>query len=405
MIALPLLVAAVAGAAPSRQTDAAPADRSEAAVSIVRALLQVRYRQTAVAVVPRLTELVQDQFPAAVAADTLRTIRDTRRVGDGLSLRRAWLELEAKPLEYLHGELRVDFARLFSQESGDHHVTDDHHQVLEAFVGELTPRLELTLSVGLFEVPFSLFELLHDPEFELAEKGPSHELLEHLRFTGSEVGAMARFVPLAREEWLELYAGVFDGGATDAQTFRGPGLVAGRILGQPVPALRLGAGLVWRPEALDAWFEDYRFRYQASDEGAAYGVDATFSVGDFSLRAEWLAGDRTDNDVEFPFLVRRGEARRFMAFWGMARFRIPLGGMALTPALRGELLDTDREHGDVGGIVHLSAGLNLDLSERWRLMWDLSQHYVQPGTRNWEFDIVRYDTDATSGTLQLQLDL
>ena len=75
------------------------------------------------------------------------------------------------------------------------------------------------------------------------------------------------------------------------------------------------------------------------------------------------------------------------------------------PAARIEYLDTDREHGNVGGILHVSAALNVDLSTHVRLLGDVSRHFVQYGTRNWNFDLLRYDTDATTGTLQVQLKL
>jgi hypothetical protein len=38
-----------------------------------------------------------------------------------------------------------------------------------------------------------------------------------------------------------------------------------------------------------------------------------------------------------------------------------------------------------------------------RILADFSRHFVQIGSRNWEFNVVRYDTDATIGVLQLQL--
>jgi hypothetical protein len=86
-----------------------------------------------------------------------------------------------------------------------------------------------------------------------------------------------------------------------------------------------------------------------------------------------------------------------MSVWGVAAFRLPLGGHELTPAVRGEYLDTDRERADVGGILHLSGALNLDSSDRVRLLADATRHFVQFGTRNWLFDLVRYDTAYFSG--------
>lgn len=308
-------------------------------------------------------------------------------------------------MERLRGEIRLDLAALLHEEHGHgHHGGGSEHHMLEVFFAEAQPIDALTLQLGLVEVPFSLFELVNDPELELAEKGPTHEILEHLGFAGSDAGAFVGFTPLKDEAHLALEAGFVGGFADGAQNYTGPGVFAARILTGPIDVLRLGAGAVWRPYAADDWFEEYRFRYQTYDRGAAYGLDGTLTLGNFVLRLEWLTGDRTDNDVATPLLIRRGDARTFMGAWGMTALRVPLGSdMALTPALRAEWLDVDREHDDAGGIIHLSAAVSLDFWERWRLLWDLSQHYVQPGTRNWEFGIVRYDTDITTGVVQLQL--
>jgi hypothetical protein len=172
-----------------------------------------------------------------------------------------------------------------------------------------------------------------------------------------------------------------------------------------LPWLVLGTGISWRPRPLDAGFEDYRFRYRAYDAGFAASADAALFLGDFVVRAEGLFGDRTDNDVEFPLLLRRGEARGFFATWASASVGLPYYDVEWTPALRGEFLDIDRDDPDVGAILELSASLRLGFSEHLSLLGEVSQHYVQPGTRNWEFSIVRYDTDATIGTLQFQAKL
>jgi hypothetical protein len=306
----------------------------------------------------------------------------------------------------LSGEIRLDLATLLHDEPPHAHPggAGPHHMV-EVFCAELQAFQRLTLRLGLTEIPFSLFELVHDPGLELAEKGPAHELLEHLGFAGSDVGMIAGIAPFREKSWLDLQAGFVGGLAAGAQRYTGPGLLVARALTEPVAAIRLGAGIAWRPRPVDDWLEEQRFRYQIYDRGVAYGVDGTVSLGNLQVRLEWLAGDRSDNDVDTPRLLRRGDARSFQSAWGMAAYRLPLGDMALIPAIRGEWLDTDREHDDAGGIIHLSAALSLDFAQRWRLLWELSQHYVQPGTRNWEFGILRYDTDATTGVVQVQVAL
>jgi hypothetical protein len=400
---LPFLLAQAIGAAPTPTQPPAPPPL----VEVKRALVQLRYQRSAVSVLPGLETIIGNQYPSpSVAADATRTVRDTAAAEDGLSVRRAWLELEAHPTKPLRAEIRVDFASLLREEQAEeHHGGVGPHHMVEHFFAEARPLDQLTLELGLIDIPFSLFELVDDPDLELAEKGPTHQFLEHLGFAGHDGGALVGIAPFRNRSAFELTTGFTGGFATGAQDYAGPGLFSARVLSQPVRALRLGAGAEWRPRAVDAWFEEYRFRYQALDRGAAYELDGMLSLGDFTLRLEWSTGDRTDNDVATPRLIRRSDARTFMAAWGMGAMRIPLGSVTLTPALRGEWLDIDREHDDAGGILCMSAAVSLDFWERWRVLWDLSQRYVQPGTRNWEFGIIRYDTDATIGVVQVQLTL
>ncbi len=364
-------------------------------IRVSRALVQARLEQTSEQTSPGLERLVRNNYPSpSLQADTLRTIRDTARARDGMQLRRAWLEVEANPLPDLHGELRLDLARLFRD--------DRALAVFEVGFAQYSFTKGLALAAGLFELPFSLFELVHDPEFELAEKGPAHELLEHLGYAGSDVGVMLTVRPVPQ---LTLLTAATSAGAVGAQTSASPGLFVGRVVFEPWAGFRVGAGVSSRPTTVQTWFEEYRFRYQAADSGTAYAADATLTSGRLTLRTEFMAGRRTDNDVVTPLLLRRGAARNFAAGWVMASFRQQVGRTFVTPAFRAEYLDADREHSQTGGILYFSAGINFDFSERFRVLWDLSQHYVQPGTLNWNFDIIRFDTDYLTGALQLQVKL
>jgi hypothetical protein len=359
-------------------------------------LVQMRYQQTAVTVYPGLEALVMQQYPdPAVSADTLRLVRDTARERDGLRPRRILLDSGGELDGGLSWQVRLDFARL---------IYEDAREVVRWAFGEVGTLGPLALTLGIFDIPFSLFETMDEAEIELAERGPTHELLHHLRFAERDLGALVTLSPLRERRWVQLVAGVLDGGATGAQSYRGPGLVAGRLTSRPSDHLQIGAGVVWRPRPLTAWWEELRFYYTEYDQGLAYGVDVTLWLRRLVVRAEWLAGDRTDNDVAVPVKQRRGDARTFMSGWAMALVRFHVGGVLVTPAGRAELLDTDREH-PTGAILHVSAALNVDVSDRVRVLADLSRHYVQIGTRNWEFDRVRYDTDATIGVLQVQLRL
>jgi hypothetical protein len=89
----------------------------------------------------------------------------------------------------------------------------------------------------------------------------------------------------------------------------------------------------------------------------------------------------------------------------MAALRIPVGSKMVIPAVRAEWLDTDLEHPSVGEILELTGAAGVELTERLRLLLDVTRHYVQFGTRNWRYDIARYDADLLTGTVQLQLQM
>jgi hypothetical protein len=363
-------------------------------------LTQLRYQATSVSIAPGLRGLVTSMYPnPTIAADSLRTIEDTARERDGLRVRRAFLRFDVEATDDLRGEALLDFARLLYPD--DPYATGPT-QMVRVAAAELRPIEPLTIEAGITEVPFSILEEFHDTGLEVAEEGPTHELLHRLRFAGSDIGLVLRAEPFTDKRLLDVRAAVFDAGATGAQSSRVPGLFALRATSRPLEWLHVGAGVAWRPHTVDAWWEELRFRYQDFDSGAAVSGDVSLSFEKLVVRAEWLAGRRTDNDVAVPLKQRRGDARSFMSTWGMAALRLPLWGIVIMPAARIEYLDTDREHGDLGGILHVSGALNVDLSDHVRLLGDVSRHFVQYGTRNWNFDLLRYDTDATTGTVQVQ---
>ena len=369
----------------------------------VSMMFQLRYQQTDVTVVPGLAALVNEQFTTpSVAADTIRAIRDTARAQDGVRIHRAFLRLATNPIPRLHGETLLDFARLYSDEE------EDKGQMVRMAFADYTPVDRLSLRLGVMDIPFSLFELFdafNEAKLELSEMGPTHELLHHLGFAGRDIGAIVEVVPLPQRRSLHLQGGIMNGGASGGQRYRGPGNFSMRALSQPIDHVQFGAGVVYRPAAIDTMWEEIRFRYQESEPGVALGTDIIVTLAPLVFRAEWLYGDRTDVDVAVPLKQRRGDARTFMSVWGMAAARLPIGSVHLIPAARLEWLDVDRENPNVGGIIHASAAVTLELSQRLRLLADVSRHFAQYGTRNWAYDRVRYDTDYTSGTLQFQLRL
>jgi hypothetical protein len=360
--------------------------------------VRVRYRESFVWVAPRTRKIVAVEYPQASAANAaMRAIRDTAREHDGFEMARADVSVTARPSAYLRGELRLDFARLLSSEE----VSD----TVREFYGEWAPVRHVSLVAGVFAAPFSLHELFESHGFELTPESPSHEFLEHLRYYGRDVGVMVRVAPFERADTLRLDVAALDGGATGAQDYRGPGLLNARLSTELLEQLHLEIGASVRPRPLQAWWEEFRYRYQAYDSGTALDANAAFSFSHFTVRAEWMAGQRTDNDVQVPLAFRRGNARSFQALWGMFAAHFPIRRLTLAPAASAEWIDMDAEHPNEGQLLHLSAGFSVEFPGRVRALCELTRHLVEPGTKNFSFDIVRYDTDTTSGTLQLQMEL
>lgn len=360
--------------------------------------VRVRYQESFVWVAPRTRAIVARDYPQPSAAEAaINAIRDTVREHDGFAMSRADLSLAARPNPHLRGEVRLDFARLLSSEE----VSD----TVREFYAEWTPARPVALVAGVFAAPFSLHELFESHAFELSPESPSHEFLEHMRYYGRDVGVMLRLAPFARADALRLDLAALDGGATGAQDYRGPGLLNARLTGEPLEHLRLEAAASVRPRPIQAWWEEFRYRYRAYDSGTTLEANAAFSFSHFTARVEWMAGQRSDNDVQVPLAFRRGNARSFQAIWGMVAARFPVRRLTLVPAFSGEWIDMDAEHPNAGQLLHLSAGFSVEFPGKVRALCELARHLVEPGTKNFSFDIVRYDTDRTTGTLQLQMEL
>jgi hypothetical protein len=197
---------------------------------------------------------------------------------------------------------------------------------------------------------------------------------------------------------------VFQGDATGAQASPAPGLLAARLQSRVWAPLRLGAGVSWRPRGVITWWDYYRFHVDNLGPGVAVGGDARLRLGRFEVRAEVVGGDRTDVDLPDFGRARRGDARTFLSVWGITTFQIPVRTMVLLPALRAEWLDTDREH-PTGRIFTLGGALTFIPAPALRLLLDVSHHAVEPGTRDWEFLLVRYLPSFTRTTLQAQVRL
>jgi hypothetical protein len=196
--------------------------------------------------------------------------------------------------------------------------------------------------------------------------------------------------------------GVFQGDNSGPQSYRGPGIMAGRIIFRPSKHFRLGVDGVWRPRAVGEW--DTGAYLQKYDGGRAASADVTVAFKKFELRAEAMLGDRTDLGPSAGLIIhRRPSNSTFAAAWLLAVRRFVLNdNFTLMPAARAEWLDEERE-APVGRSVYLTGGLNLDYQNRVRLLLDVSHLWIDPGTQDRSLATIQFRSNNTLAILQLQL--
>lgn len=358
----------------------------------LRMLLQTRYRSTVPTLDPEVERLVEEQYGTGeFARRMLDSMVDETRREDGLRLNRAFLRFVSQPTAEFSGKVIVDLADL--AEGGL------RRSVKQAY-GEVTPSKRVALRAGLFKVPFSLLELLPAANYELADIGPTDELVRDLGYAGRDVGVMLEVSPLKRRRWLRLEAGVFQGDAVGAQLTRGPGMLAGRISSRPVKQVRLGVNTAVRPRDVREVSSPDHVEFE---RGAAYGADVAFAHKRFELRTEWLTGDRTDYNRRVPAATMRPvTSSQFQALWTVAAYKVRLTReISWTPAVRLEWLDEDRAL-PVGEMTWISTGMTWSYAQRLRLLFDLTFVDVQGGTPRRDQAPVTYMTDSTVGVVQLQ---
>jgi hypothetical protein len=292
---------------------------------------------------------------------------------DGFALNRAFLRGVVHPYKWLSAKLLVDFAEF---------AYSNPQQALKLAYGEIKPVKRLELTFGLFKRTYSLLELLPIAEYELADTGPTDNLIKDTQFGGRDAGLMVRGNPLPKRRWLHIYLGAFGGAGEGAEGIpgttgnvnTGPDLAApsllltARLMSRPLKHLSLGADGAWRPNGTPAVSLPPQSQVTS---GKATSADATYSNEFLELRGEWLWGDRTD-------ISYRGDARTFMAAWGIFAVRFPVAHVLAMPTVRFEWLDADRQQS--GGQRYLVSGaLNLDFTAHVRLLLDLSRDQLSSG--------------------------
>jgi hypothetical protein len=289
-------------------------------------------------------------------------------------LKRFFLRIGADPVEELGFRAIIDFAQLAHGDGAD--------AIKQAYASLRPLPKHLEVYAGVFKLPFSTMELDPIARYELANLGPSDDLIKDLRFAGRDTGAEVMLAPFSKAKLLRVYVGAFRGHAHDEHA--SPiGAIGGRIESKPVKGLRLGVDSVVQPWSLtyprpfDTSSKDVlpmpddplfpRAQHWAS--GAAYSADITFDRWHLMLRAEGMLGTRVDVDTRYG-------ARSFWAAWGLAAYRIRIGAFELRPALRAEWLDADREH-PVGLRRTLGAALTCAFTNQVALLVDATRTDVQ----------------------------
>jgi hypothetical protein len=334
-----------------------------------RTLTQIRYGQTWMA------DDMPDDFGAKIAYDGAKA---TALANDGWGLNRAFLRITGQPTPKVGAKLLVDFAEFLHKSP---------KRAIKLAYGEFDPWSRLQITAGLFKRSFSLLELLPIADYEMADVGPTDNLIKDIGFGGRDIGAMVRIAPLPKKKQMHVFIGAFAGDNEEGYDARPWKLLTARIELRVVKQLRLGLNGAWRPSRNVVRFdhtgsssrafppyEGFMFgsEYVELGKGKALGGDLSLAIDHFALRGEFLAGTRTD-------LIYRGDARTFISGWGIASYRIPIDTWSLLPALRVEWLDNDHEH-DTGGQLYLTGALNFDVTSNLRVVVDMTYVHAQYGT-------------------------
>ncbi len=354
----------------------------------IRTLTQTRWRWSA----PDMAEL--DARTAAdfgANADYYRqSIYDRAQDNNGLRLERVFLRASAAPTHAVSVKLLVDFAELAHK---------NQKKALKLAFTKLRATEAISVTVGLFKIPYSLLELLPIAEYEFADVGPTDDLIKDLGIGGRDIGAMVDITPLAKKRYLHLQAGVFQGDSSGPQRVTAPGILAVRATSRPWSHLQLGADCVDRVHTVDDWTEggEPNTKFEKFSTGLACSADAAFTYKRFNVRAEGMTGKRMDTP-----LVPDHRSHTFSAAWGIIAYKIKLRKkLALYPALRAEWLDEDQlaSHGTT---TFFSGAMTLEFFPGTRLLFDLSRSKVQVGTRDRGADNHPLRPSATTGVIQFQ---
>ena len=331
--------------------------------------------------------LIQTRYTGTLVDDPIDTTTTLDpRIHDGWSMNRVFIRATTRATSWLDLKLLVDMAE-FS------HRTPK--RALKLAYGEIEVNSHVKVVAGLFKRTFSLLELLAIADFELADTGPTDQLIKDAELGGRDPGVMVEVAPLRKRKWLKLYLAAFDGGLNGKEA-RFYGLLTARIQAEPIKHLKLGLDGAWRHHGQEV----PPGVLASTTKGRAVSADVIYERKPLMFRAEWLWGDRSDQ-------IFAGDpatgARTWMATWAIAAVKIPVSTFVVMPAARFEWLDADREH-PIGRRYLISGAVTaMDPADRMRVMLDVSRSQVQGGTFPLSIAPILLDASGTVIVAQIQL--
>jgi hypothetical protein len=121
---------------------------------------------------------------------------------------------------------------------------------------------------------------------EVAENGPTDNLLVDEHFAGFDLGVMMTAAPLTKRRWLTASLGIFSGGTQNEQA-QPAGMFAARVTSSLWKPLQIGAGVVLRPFTAGhpMMFPDTLHPDADRYPGIAEGVDARLTLAGLNVQA------------------------------------------------------------------------------------------------------------------------
>jgi hypothetical protein len=308
------------------------------------------------------------------------------RTGNEFRIALARLRFNWRHDDWLRAKLQADVDQLF----GDGDAGDDATAMVRDAWVEGRLHKSLRVRMGQFKRPFSRLELRSRGDLETIRRGIGNGLLiEDFGYGDRDLGLQlsGRFGKRKKQR-LDYALGIFNGTGRNApETDRnGAKDLVARLEARPIKPLSVGINGSLK------LFDTDSVPYVPSYAWAA-GIDGALRLGRLRLLAEGLVGLNWDKCVyaDDPADCREENDRADVPYaWSatvMASYRFPLWEawkLALEPVLKAEVLVPDHTLDD-GRIYLATAGINLHVARRLRLMVHLEEQFPEAGApEDWE---------------------